>query len=177
MKAAVALGIVLGLGTAGAATPPPVVAEIDGLVSTAPADWEEQPAGGMRHKQFLLKPAKADERKTELIIFFFGAGQGGSAADNLTRWKSMFEKAEPVVTEETIGGAKATIVELSGTYLSRPRPMDTSTPPERLAEHRMIGVVLETPHGPYFMRLLGPDRTVQSHKPAFLKWLRGLKKK
>jgi hypothetical protein len=177
MKAALTLALVLGVVTAAAAPPPPVVVEMDGLVSTAPADWAEQPAGGMRHKQFLLKPAKADERKTELIIFYFGEGQGGSAADNLARWKSMFEKAEPKVTEETIAGAKATIVELSGTYLSRPRPMDTSTPPERLADHRMIGVVLETPHGPYFMRLLGPDATVQSHRAAFLKWLRGLQKK
>jgi hypothetical protein len=164
-------------GTAAAKQGP--VVEVDDLANVAPADWTEQPAKGMgRHKQFELKPAKADNHPTELVIFHFGKGSGGNAADNVARWTKMFEDAKPPkVTEETIAGAKATIVEIQGTYLQRSRPMDTSIPPDKRPSHRMIGVVLETANGPYFFRLVGPEGTVEWHKKPFLVWLRGLKKK
>src|SRR5688572_21497531 len=149
------------------AKPEPVV--LDGLASTPPAEWEEKPSSGMRFKQWSLP------EQTEVVIFHFGPGQGGSAADNVKRWTGMFEKAEPVVTEEKVAGAKVTLVELSGTYLYKARPMEPTA--ERRENHRMIGVVFETPKGPYFMRLVGPDASVKKHKPGCLRWLRGFEKK
>ena len=169
MRVAVAAAVLV---TASVAAAEPV--EIDGLRSEAPADWEAQPVTGMRKYQFRLPGDKADAHPTEVVVFFFGKGQGGDAAGNIARWKGMFEKAEPKVTEETIAGSKATIVELSGTYLFRVRPMDPN-PPEPRPGHRMIGVHFATPSGPYFMRFVGPDATVSRHKAAFLKWLRGFK--
>jgi hypothetical protein len=158
--------------TASVAAAEPV--ELDGLRSEAP--WETQPASsGMRKYQFKIPPEKGDAHPTELVIFFFGKGQGGDAQGNIARWRGMFEKApEPKVTEETIAGARATIMELSGTYLFRARPMDPG-PPEPRPDHRMIGVHFATPNGPYFMRLVGPDATVSKHKADFLKFLRGFK--
>jgi hypothetical protein len=133
----------------------------------------------MRLKQFDLKQAKADDGvKTEVVIFFFGAGKGGGAAENVARWRTMFDKTpEPTVKEETIAGAKATIVDLSGTYLHRARPMDPASAAEKRPDQRMLAVVLETPKGPYFIRLLGPRGTVTHHEKAFLSWLRAFKKK
>jgi hypothetical protein len=170
--------LILGCALVAALASPAVAGEVelDGLVSAAPNDWQEQPAGGMRAKHFILPAGAAGEKPTELIIFFFGKGAGGNAEGNITRWKGMFEKPEAKVTEETIAGAKTTLVEITGTYLYKARPMEPG-PGERREGQRMIGVVFETPNGPYFMRLVGPDATVTKHKPAFLAWLRGFKKK
>jgi hypothetical protein len=161
-------------GLAAAAPPAPV--DLDGLVSTPPADWEEQPASGMRKKAYKLPAAAGDTHPTEVVIFYFGKGQGGGVADNARRWAGMFEKAEPKVTEETINGVKTSLIELSGTYLYKSRPMDPSSS-ERREGHQMIGVVFESPEGPYFMRLVGPAKTVAKHRAAFLSWLRGFKKR
>jgi|SoiMethySBSTD1v2_1073268.scaffolds.fasta_scaffold36047_3 hypothetical protein len=169
MKWSIALGITLA--TAVAAAEP---VEIDNLRSETPESWKAQPVTGMRKFQFRLPPEPDDPHPTELIVFFFGKGQGGAPSDNIARWKGMFEKGEPKVTEETIAGAKATIVEISGTYLFRERPMDPGPPTPRPGQ-RMIGVHFATPGGPYFMRLVGPDATVSKHKKAFLEFLRGFK--
>jgi hypothetical protein len=168
--------LALAVALPASATAAPTTVEIDGFVSRTPATWDEEPAGPMRHKQFRLPPAKGDSAPTELVIFFFGKAQGGSATDNVNRWIGMFERPESKTTEETIAGVKTTLVEITGTYVQRSRPMDRTSPAERREHHRMIGVVLETPNGPYFMRLVGPDASVKQHRADFLKWLRAFKK-
>lgn len=172
MKPSVILCVALLLPGIAAAAP----VDLDGLVSAPPADWQEQPASGMRKKHFILPPEKGDAHPTELVIFYFGKGQGGGAADNAKRWAGMFEKAEPKIAEENINGVKTTIIDLDGTYLSKTRPMDPSSAAERREKHHMVGVVFESPEGPYFMRLVGPEKTVAKQRAAFLKWLRGFKK-
>lgn len=170
----VCLAVALAVPAAALAAPPAAV-DLDGLVSAPPADWIEQPASGMRKKQFTLPAAKGDTAPTELVIFYFGKGQGGGAADNAKRWAGMFEGApQPKVSEETINGVKTTLIELAGTYLHKARPMDPA-PGEPRPGHQMIGVVFESPEGPYFMRLVGPEKSVAKNRAAFLKWLRGFK--
>ena len=39
----------------------------------------------------------------------------------------------------------------------------------------MIGVIFESPGGPYFMTLIGPARTVEQHKKGFDEWLKNFK--
>lgn len=175
MKIHIGLCVALALPAMAAAAPPAPV-DLDGLVSTPPADWEDQPSSGMRKKQFMLPAAKGDTHPTELVIFHFGKGGGGGTAENVKRWAGMFQPApEQKVVEETISGVKTTILDLKGTYLFKARPMDPA-PGEPRAGHHMVGVVFESPDGPYFMRLVGPEKTVARHRAAFLKWLRGFKK-
>lgn len=175
LAVAVFVVVALALPALGSAAPPAAV-ELDGLSSTPPAGWEEKPAAGMRKKQWTLKSAKGDTLPAELVIFHFGKGQGGSAEDNIKRWTGMFENATPKTSTETISGVKTTMVELGGTYLYRARPMDPG-PAERREKHLLIGVVFESPGGPYYMRLVGPEATVVRHRAAFQAWLRGFKKR
>lgn len=154
-----------------------VVVTLDGFSSTVPADWQEQPvSGGMRFKHFLLPRTEKDTRDAEVIVFYFGKGQGGGVEENVTRWKMTFDP--PGGKSEALKGTavKTTVFDVSGTYLHKSRPMDTSIPAERRPEHRMIGVVLETPNGPYFVRFVGPEKSVAKHKAAFDAWIKGFKK-
>jgi hypothetical protein len=153
---------------------------LDGMTSNAPAAWKETPLppGGMRFKQFTIPRADGDKFDAELVIFFFGPGGGGGTDANITRWKGFFvppegKKIDDVAKTEVvpIGSAKATILDVRGTYKWKPAPM---APNEELRpNHRMIGVVFESPQGPYFMRFVGPEKTVDKNKKDFDRWLRG----
>jgi hypothetical protein len=154
-----------------------LVVTLDGLSSPAPADWKEQPVSGpMRVKHFIVPRVAGDTRDAEVIVFYFGAGQGGDPEQNVARWRSMFDPPGGKVETFKVGAVKTTVLDVSGTYLFKARPVDPSLEAERRPDHRMIGVVFETPNGPYFIRFVGPQKTVAKHKPAFDAWLKGFKK-
>src|SRR5437868_14300669 len=121
---------------------------IDGLNSRTPADWQEQaPANKLRFKQFKLPAIKKGQDQAELVIFFFGTGQGGSADDNISRWKSTFEaakgkKIDDVAKTETfkVSGVEVTYLDISGTYLSRFAPFDPNAKTVAKPNYRLLGV-------------------------------------
>src|SRR5437868_9472746 len=68
-----------------------ILVTLDGLQSRTPTGWEEgTPTTKMRFKQFKIPGPKKGNAPAELVIFFFGTGQGGSAEDNIARWKTQF---------------------------------------------------------------------------------------
>jgi len=154
---------------------------LDGLSSRAPADWKEvEGARQFRYKEFSLPRQGDDKADAELIIFYFGEGGGGGVDANIARWKGMFEPpagktVDDIAKKEElkIGNVKATYLDLTGTYLFKPFPMAPRAEPR--PNHRMIGVIFESPKGPYFFRLVGPEKTVTYHKKAFDEWLKNFK--
>lgn len=176
----VALGLVLGTLEARAGDSRGSVVEIDGLAARAPAAWKEVPGvHAPRYKHFILPRVAGDKRDAELVIFYFGAGQGGSTQANIERWKTLFEPPRGKSVEQvtrvrkfSAGNARLTTVDLHGTYLHKARPVDPALTAERRPGHRMIGVVFESKNGPYFMRLVGPEKTVAHHHKRFDAWLR-----
>ncbi len=154
--------------------------KIDDFSSTAPASWKEQPPRPMRHKSFTIPAASGDQHDAEVVIFFFGPGGGGGVEENLTRWKGMFtppegKKIEDVSKVETIkvNGVETTILDVRGTY-NPSMPGGPAAGPR--ANSRMISVIFASPKGPYFMRFVGPEKTIEKNKKDFDKWLRGFKK-
>jgi hypothetical protein len=153
--------------------------ELGGLKADAPKDWKESPASSaMRIKQFTV-PGKAGD--AEVVIFFFGQGQGGSVEDNLARWKQQFQPPAGKTIEQTSktetikgAGASSTLLDISGTYMFKARPMDPG-PGEPRANYRMLAAVLGTPKGNYFIRMVGPDKTVTAAKKSFVGWLKSFK--
>src|SRR5262245_24049986 len=113
-----------GIATAAPAAGTP--AELGGLKAEAPAAWKEPPASSpMRVKQFTV-PGKGGD--AELVIFYFGQGQGGSVEDNLARWKKQFEPPAGKTIEQAsktetlkLPSTTATLLDLSGTYLFKDR--------------------------------------------------------
>lgn len=156
------------------------VVELGGLQSRAPASWkQEEPSNKMRAYQFKVPRAKDDKADAELVVFFFGAGGGGSAEDNVKRWKGMFVPPEgkqiddvSKVTKLKVGKVSVTYLDVQGTYLHKERPFDPNAKTEKRAEHRMLGIVFESAKGPYFIRLVGPGKTVEQHKKGFDDWLK-----
>jgi hypothetical protein len=154
---------------------------IDGLTSSVPTSWTELPPKPMRFKSFTVPRAGGDKFDAELVVFHFGAGGGGDVQANLNRWKGMFvppegKKIDDVAKTQTfkVSGVDVTQVDVRGTYKYKPMPM---APDEELRpSHRMIAVVFASPQGPYFMRFVGPEKTIEKNKKDFDRFLRGFKK-
>jgi hypothetical protein len=156
-----------------------VTVDLGGLKSTTPASWKEAPVSSpMRVKQFTVPGKDGD---AELAIFYFGKGEGGSTQANLDRWKSQFKPAdggsgEPPSKTSTVKVASgtATVLDVQGTYLFKARPMDPG-PGEPRANQRMLAVVMESPNGNYFIKLVGPAKTIEKNKKDFDAWLKAFK--
>ncbi len=146
--------------------------EAAGLRFSVPADWARVPApSDMRAAQFRVPHAGSDEEDGELVLFFFGKGQGGSADQNVERWTGQFSQPDgkpskdaAVVTIRTVNGLKQTSVDVAGTY--KPAPMGGAGGSEKTG-WRLLAAVVEGDGGPWFWRLTGPDSTVAAAKPQF----------
>jgi hypothetical protein len=153
---------------------------IDGLHSQTPADWlDQKSANPMRVYQFRVPRADGDPADAEVTIFYF-RGQGGSAQANVERWKGMFMAPEGKSIDDVthidrfkVGDVDATYVDIRGTYKFKARPMDTKA--ELKPDYRMLAVVFESKKGPYYFRMVGPNKTVTQHKQGFEDWVKGFK--
>src|SRR4051812_2300615 len=143
------------------------------LTFTKPSAWTDRPAASsMRVAEFIVPRASGDTEDGEVIVYYF-AGGGGSVDANLQRWTSQFQSTkEPVRTTATVNGLKLTSLDITGTYVAEMRP--------GAAEHhnkpgfRMRATVVETPKGPYFIKLTGPLKTIDSAAAAFDQFLHTL---
>lgn len=143
------------------------------LTFTKPAAWKERaPVSSMRVAEFVVPKAPGDSEDAEVIVYYFGGG-GGSVEANLQRWTSQFQSTtDPVRTAATVNGLKLTSLDVSGTYVADMRP--------GASEHynkpgfRMRATVVETPKGPYFLKLTGPARTVARAGAPFDQFLKSL---
>ena len=158
-----------------------VVCAAVALKFDVPKGWvSKAPASSMRVAEFTLAKAAGDAEDANVTVYFFG-GQGGSVQANMDRW--IGQMAQPdgkpsknvakTSTMQTATGLKVSLVDVAGTYVAEVTPGST----ERLNKpgFRQIAAVVETPDGPYFVKLTGPAGTVAKWKEsldAFLKSLR-----
>lgn len=110
--------------------------------------------------------------QSEVVVFFFGPGQGGGAEANIDRWIGQFEQSDGAPTRERAkrseskaGSLKITRVDITGTYVAPTRPGATERRNE--PDRRMIAAVVEGPGGPWFIRFLGPREEVSAGEASF----------
>ena len=159
------------------------VVEIDGLKSAVPTDWkQEEVSSKFRTHHFRIPHVADDKTDAEMVIFFFGSGSGGSADANVKRWKGMFIPPEGKQIDDVakvdsfkVGNVNVTYLDVEGTYKFKERPFDPAAKEELRPDHRLLGVVFDSPNGPYFFRLVGPAKTVTHNKKTFEDWVKGFK--
>ena len=147
--------------------------EAVGLRFSAPRAWDRVPASAdTRAAQWKIRRAPGDPEDGEVVLSFFGRGQGGSAQETLERWAGEFSQPggrpshdAAIVTSRTVNGLRVTAVDLAGTYRAGPMPSGPLPPPKR--GFRMLGAIVEGDDGPWFLRAIGPERTIAAAKPGF----------
>lgn len=143
-----------------------------GLRYTVPSEWPRVPApSDVRAAQYRIPRVPNDAEDGELVLFYFGKGQGGSTDDNLSRWYGQFTQADgrpskeaAVVTIRNVKGLKITSVDLGGTY--KPAPMGGNGGGTR-PSWRLLGAIVEGSNGPWFFKATGPNETMRAAKEAF----------
>lgn len=139
-----------------------------------PADWQPRPARGMTDRVFVLARAEGDPEDADLALSHLEqhvAMQG--PAGNLARWTGMFGYSGPAIEQNAkvreLEGVKLaiTLVDISGTY--RGSMMAPSSPKEN---YRMLVAEIRTPQRPYYVRLVGPQRTVAKWEESFMMFVR-----
>jgi hypothetical protein len=156
-------------------TPGPVaVAQAQTLKWTAPEGWiAEAVTSPMRRAQYRLARAEGDAEDAECIVHYFGPGQGGMVEANVSRWLSQLAQPDGRATADVakvekraVNGVTVTVVEASGTYAPGAMgPMQTA--PEPKAGWALVGAIVETPSGPWFFKLTGPQKTAQKWRASF----------
>ena len=162
-------------GPSGIQSPTP-----ESLAYTAPAGWRPRPpASAMRVAEFIIPRAQGDAEDGEVIVYYFGTGAGTVDA-NIDRWIGQMQQPDGSSTKEkarrsvqTVNGLTVTGVDVTGTYVAEMRP--------GAAEHfnkpgfRLRAAVVETPRGPYYIKMTGPARTIGAADAAFAAFLGSLR--
>jgi hypothetical protein len=144
----------------------------------APDGWTaQQPSSSMRVAQYRLPRAEGDAEDAELIVFYFGAGQGGSTRANLERWMGQMQQPDGRPSSEvaktsntTVNGMNVTLLDLTGLYSAEMTPGGGER--HNKPNARMRAAVIETPKGAYFVKLVGPLSTVTRWDESFMSFIK-----
>jgi hypothetical protein len=159
----------------------PPVAKGGAVTFTAPEGWvSETPSSAMRKAQFKLPHQGADTEDAKLVVYYFGAGQGGPVDENLNRWAGEYEqpdgrKSADVMTRSTrkVGGMDVTEMDVSGTCIAETAP--GSGERVRKENWRTLAAIVQSPGGSYFVKLMGPAATVAHWEPSFRQYISSAK--
>ena len=131
----------------------------------------------MRVVEFTLPKAGADAEDAALAVYFFG-GQGGTVQANLDRWIGQMAQPDGRSSKdvaktsmfETKSGLKVSLLDVTGTYVAETSP--GATDHFNKPGFRLRAAVIETPGGPYFVKLTGPAATVTKWDDSFMAFLK-----
>ncbi|MEK6334593.1 MAG: hypothetical protein AABM67_06560 [Acidobacteriota bacterium] len=137
----------------------------------------EKPSSAMRVAQYKLPKAEGDNEDASLVLYYFGASQGGSAQANIDRWISQIQQTDGSASKDkaktetiTVNGLKVMTVDVGGTYTAEMSPGSGTTHND--ANYRLRAAVIETPKGNYFLKLVGPAKTVGRWEQAYADYLK-----
>jgi hypothetical protein len=136
---------------------------VAGLQWTPPAGWKSSGTTQMRAATYAVDGA-------ECVVYFFGAGQGGSVQANLDRWKGQFKNASGAPADAKIRKLAAhhlpvTIIDVAGEYSGMGGPMAQSPAPVK--DYRLLGAIVEGSGGNVFIKFTGPLKAVTANQNKF----------
>lgn len=148
-----------------------------GLKAVAQEGWiAEEPASSMRAAQFRL-PGSGGGDDASFVVYYFGGG-GGSVEANFERWRTQFADhdgpAEGVVARSEVDGMPVHDLALAGMYVA-----ETSPGSGERVNHpgwAMRAAVVESPYGPYYLKLVGSMATVEAWTASYESFVQALRR-
>jgi len=164
------------IGLVGFAQAPPAGA----LSYTPPASWQSRaPTSTMRVGEFVVPRAPGDQEDAELIVYYFG-GSGGSVDANIDRWIAQLQQPDGSSSStkaqrgvQTVNGLKVSTVDLAGTYIAEVRPGAAER--HNKPGFRLRAAVIETPRGPYYVKMTGPAKTMAAADADFQRFVASMR--
>ena len=155
------------------APPTQASAASGGLRLRAPEGWtSEDPSSNMRVSQYKLPHAEGDGEDASLVVYYFGQGQGGSVDANLERWAGQMGQTLDKSQKQalTVNGLNVTLLDVTGSYSGDMTP--GSPAKQDKPNSRLRAAVIETPSGPYFIKLVGSVKTIGRWDQEFLSFVK-----
>ena len=149
-----------------------------GFTFDVPKSWESSPPSSeMRRAQLKVEPLEGDDYAAELVVFAIKGG-GGTVDANLTRWQKLFkdEDGNPPKIESKKVQAKnieVTRAETSGHYYPAAFPGAPKQPDRPGA--RLLGVIITGEKYGYYVRMVGPDKTMKKLTKDFDEMIKTIK--
>lgn len=162
-----ALALIL---VAAAADPPKQTIDAKGLSFEAPASWKSHPPSkATRRAELKVEPLEGDDYPAELVVFAF-PGAAGTVDANLTRWQRLFKDKDgnpPKIESKKVQGknVEVTRAETSGHYYPAQFP-GTAKEPDR-PDARLLGAIVTGDDVSYYIRMIGPDKTMTKLRSEF----------
>ena len=152
---------------------------VAGLKWTKPTGWKTEEARPMRAATYTISAAAGDSASAECMVYFFGAGQGGSVEANLDRWKGQMvapggKPADAKIAKRRIHGLAVTTIDASGDYTGMGGPMAASKSLQN--NYRLLGAIVEGPGGNVFIKFTGPAKTIAANQAEFEQFLNSFDK-
>jgi hypothetical protein len=144
----------------------------------APDEWTtEKSSSLMRVAQYKLPKAEGDKEDASLVLYYFGSNQGGTAQANIDRWIGQMKqtdgsdsKSKAKTENLTVNGLKVTTVDVNGTYTAEMAPGSQTFHNDE--NYRLRAAVIETPKGNYFVKLVGPAKTIARWDQSYNAYLK-----
>ncbi len=133
----------------------------------------------MRAATYTVAPVAGDTTNAECVVYFFGAGQGGSVDANLERWKGQIvgpdgKPADAKIAKRTVHDLPVTTIDSSGDYSGMGGPMAASKAVHN--NYRLLGAIIEGPVGNIFLKFTGPAKTIAASQEDFEKLVNSFEK-
>jgi hypothetical protein len=163
------VGLAVSLLLSGADDPKQVV-DAKGLAFEAPASWKSSPPSSqMRRAQLKVEPLEGDDYPAELVVFAFPGGAGTVEA-NIERWRKLFKDSDgnpPKIESKRVKGknVEVTRVETSGHYHPAQFPGRPAEPDR--PDARLLGAIVMGDGASYYIRMVGPNKTMTKLRPVF----------
>jgi hypothetical protein len=152
---------------------------VGGLRWTPPAGWKSEGTAPMRAATYTIPPASGDHEGAECVVYFFGAGQGGSVQANIERWNGQFtgpdgKPATAHTQKRTVHGLPVTTIDVTGQYSGMGGPMAAAK--TNKPGYRLLGAIIENPGGNVFLKCTGPEKTTAANERNFAQMVESFQK-
>ena len=133
----------------------------------------------MRVAQYRLPRAEGDSADANLVVYYFGPGQGGSVEANLDRWIGQMQqpdgsssKSKAKTENITVNQMPVTLLDVTGNYTESMMGGGGGGGQQIQGLARMHAAVIETSKGAYYVKLVGPEKTVTRHDASFMEFIK-----
>lgn len=149
------------------------VIAVGGLLMPKPVTWVwTAPSMQFRALQYAVPANGVNSPAAELVFSVFMGTDGGPLDANLDRWAQQFRSGDGAAPAERgqseVSGMKVWRIESKGDYMgmgaAAPRP-----------GYMQLGAIVQAPGRNVFMKLVGPEATVESNRAAFEAMVAGLR--
>jgi hypothetical protein len=162
----------------GADDEPKQTIDAKGMTFEAPKTWKSsKPSSEMRRAELKVEPIEGDDYAAEVVVTAF-RGSAGTVEANLKRWQNFFKDEDgktPEIESKKVQAknTEVTRAETSGHYYPAALPGRPKEPDR--AGARFLGAIVTGEKYSYYIRMVGPDKTMKKLTKDFDEMLKTIK--